>query len=150
MMISNKDRIISKMRILQFLLAMNCCLALAGSVLKSFIPLELRWTLVGVFFVVSLIILKKITNLKVFQFENSGFIFSIKYYHPSKKGIVFPLVEYPVNKLRSLKMERSMFADIIVIEVDLKEKEMPFKIKIKVSDISDSDYRKMVNSFSQK
>ncbi len=150
MVLTNKDKVISKMRVWQFLLVFNCCLAVCGFVLQSLIPVELRWPLLGMFLVISILIIKKITSLKVFQFENSGFIFSIKYYHPSKKGIVFPLVEYPVHKLRSFKIERSVFADIIVIDVDLKEKEMPFRIKIRVSDINDRDYRKMVNSFSQK
>jgi hypothetical protein len=150
MVLTNKDKVISKMRILQLLLGFICCLTIGGYILRSFIPIEFRWPLLGVSLVISLLILRKLMNLKVFHFENSGFIFSIKYYHPSKKKIVFPLIEYPVNKLRSLKIERSVFADVIVIDVDLKEKEMPFRIKIKVSDISDRDYRKMVNSFSQK
>ncbi|WP_230036068.1 hypothetical protein [Chryseobacterium sp. Bi04] len=138
------------MKILQFLFAFNCGLVLVGYTLKSFILVSLRWPWAILFFVISILILRKIVNLRIFQFENSGLVFSIKSYHPLKKGIVSPLVEYPVDYLRSLKIERSVFVDVIVIDIDLKEKETPFRIKIKVSDISDNDYRRMVNSFLQK
>ncbi|KFF03087.1 hypothetical protein [Chryseobacterium luteum] len=132
------------MRIFQILIALIFCIIAAGFVFKSAIPYDLRWPLLGILIGISVLILKKMAGLKIFYFENSGFVFTIKYYHPAKKGIIFPLIEYPVDTVRTFKIERSFFTNTIIIDVSSKEKSR--QIRIKVADINDGDYYKMANS----
>lgn len=148
MIVTNRDKVITQMKIFQGLLILSCNLAVAAYILTPNIYEYLRWPGITFFIVIGLVCIVKITRLKVFHFENSGVIFTIKYYHPSKKGLIFPAVEYPVDKMRTLKIERSLFSDFIIMDVYLKEKEKLFRIKMRVNGISDSNYRKIANSFS--
>ncbi len=94
-----------------------------------------------------IILVNQIINLRVFYFENTGAVFSIKYYHPLKKGIIKPIVEYPNYLLRAFKIEQSFFADIMIIEILTKQKVNIKIIKIKVSNMSKKDQTKIINSF---
>lgn len=136
------------MRILILLLVIDILLVIAGFILKSFIEKSIEWVLLSASVLLFLWILSSIIRLRVFHFENTGAVFSIKYYHPIKKGIVFPFVDYPVNRLRTFKIEESLMAKKILIEVNSQQKEDPIRIKVKASNISDKDYHRMIKSFT--
>jgi len=108
---------------------------------------ELRWLLLGFFIIVAIVNAIKIARLKVFHFENDGVVFMIKYYHPAKKGVIFPLIKYPVSDIRTLKIERTLYSNVIILDVNLEKKGRPLHIKMKVSDISYRAYRNIINSF---
>lgn len=136
------------MRILMILLVIDVFLVIAGFILESFIQENIEWPLLAISAVFFLLILNSIIRLRVFHFENTGAVFSIKYYHPIKKGIIFPQVDYPVTRLKALKLERSLLAKNVVIEVSTQQKENPLRIKVKASNISDKDYHRMMKSFT--
>ncbi|MBK1897333.1 hypothetical protein [Chryseobacterium paridis] len=135
------------MRILMALLVIDVLLVIAGCILKSYIHENIEWPLLSISIIIFLLILNNIIRLRVFHFENTGAVFSIKSYHPIKTGVVRPHIDYPVNRLRALKMKRSMMAKIVIIEVNSQQKETPLRIKVKASSISDKDYVRMINSF---
>ncbi|MBT2621936.1 hypothetical protein [Chryseobacterium sp. ISL-6] len=130
------------------ILIFNVFLAVTGYVLKSLINEELRWPLVFLSFLLTLFIIYRLMKLRVFYFENNGVIFSIKYHHPLKKSIIYPVVEYPVNRLRTFKRVQLLFSDMFIIEVGSNEKDSPKRIKIKVSGLSSRDYLDIINSLS--
>lgn len=147
MIVSNKDKIIRKMNIFLGILILDIFLIITGFILKFFIDENFRWPLFFFSLALGVIIIIRLINLRIFQFENSGAIFSIKRYHPLKKGIVFPMVEYPVNMLRTLKRDRFLFSDFIIIEVHSKKKDKLIRFNIKVSSFGEREYRRMKNSF---
>ncbi|MEY8760016.1 hypothetical protein [Chryseobacterium tongliaoense] len=147
MTVSNKDKIIRKMNIFLGILILDIFLTVAGFILKSFIDESFRWPLFFFSLALGLFIIIQLINLRIFHFENSGAIFSIKRYHPLKSNVAFPVVEYPVNMLRTLKKERFLFSDFIIIEVHSKKKNKLIRFSIKVSSFSERDYRRMRNSF---
>lgn len=147
MVVTNKNKIVLRMRILIALLIIDVSLVVAGYILKSFIEEDIEWLLLSVSVILFSLILTSIMRLRVFHFENTGAVFSIKYYHPIKRGIVFPCIDYPVNRLRAFKMKRSLLAKIVIIEVNSQQKENPLRIKVKASNISDKDYHRMIKSF---
>ena len=148
MIITNKSKVVLKMRILITLLIVDIFLIVTGFILESFINENIEWPLLGLSIVFFLLILTNIMRLRVFHFENTGAVFSIKYYHPIKKGIIFPHVDYPVTRLRAFKIEKSLLAKMVVIEVNTQQKEYPLRIKVKASNISDKDYLRMMKSFT--
>lgn len=148
MIITNKRKIVLKMRILLMLFILNVFLMITGYVLRSFIPEDLRWPVLGVSAIFLILIVSRIVRLRVFHFENTGAVFSIKSYHPVKRGIIFPSVDYPVNRLRAFKIEKSLMAKNIVVEVNTQQKENPLRVKLNASSITDKDYMRMINSFT--
>jgi len=148
MVVTNRKKVIFKMRILMALLIIDVFLAIGSYILKSFIEESILWTILSASLVVFVLTLTSIIRLRVFHFENTGAVFSIKYYHPLKKGVIFPSVDYPVNRLRAFKIEESLMAKKIVIEVNSQQKESPVRIKVKASNISDKDYHRMIKSFA--
>ncbi|WP_157676784.1 hypothetical protein [Chryseobacterium sp. T16E-39] len=130
------------------LLIIDVFLVIAGYILESFIGEDIEWALLTVSTVLFGLILTNIIRLRVFHFENTGAVFSIKYYHPIKRGVIFPHIDYPVNRLRAFKIEESLMAKKIVIEVNSQQKETPLRIKVKASNISDKDYHRMIKSFT--
>ncbi|WP_261512751.1 hypothetical protein [Chryseobacterium paludis] len=148
MIVTNKQKIVFKMRLLLTLLILNIFLMIAGYVLRSLIHEDLQLPLLGASLVFLLLIISRIIRLRVFHFENTGAVFSIKSYHPVKRGIIFPSVDYPVNRLRAFKIEKSLMAKNIVVEVNTQQKENPLRVKLKASNITDKDYMRMINSFT--
>lgn len=148
MIITNKRKIVLKMRILLALLILNIFFIIAGYVLRSLIHEDIQLPLLGLGLVFLVLIISRIIRLRVFHFENTGAVFSIKSYHPVKRGIIFPSVDYPVNRLRAFKIEKSLMAKNIVVEVNTQQKENPLRVKLSASSITDKDYMRMINSFT--
>lgn len=53
----------------------------------------------------NLILFWKLLSVRYFDYEHSGEVISIKYYHPWKKGRVKPAIELPKNKLDSYDIQ---------------------------------------------
>lgn len=150
MIITNKNKVNLEMNILLIFLVLIICFLSAGFILKSIIIDDIRITLLWSSCIMIFWIVVKIINLKVFYFENSGLVFCIKYYHPLKKGIILPLIEYPVSRLRKFNIDRSLFLNTLIIDIETKCKEAPLQVKIKISYINDIEYKKMLTSFMHK
>gem|GEM_PF-3878095 len=48
-------------------------------------------------------------NLRCFEIENSGMVFTIKLFHPFKSGHIFSLSEFPVHTLEDFSLTYSLF-----------------------------------------
>lgn len=145
MIVTNIDTIVARMKTLFILLVLNCLFTCSGIILKSLIKTELRWPLFCLSILITFIILKAMFNIRVLQFENIGATFSIKSYHPLKKGIIFPVLEFPVASVQSLTRENSLMSDSILITV-MNHNNKKNRFKIKVTHLSDTDFKKIRGS----
>lgn len=146
MLVTNKHRVVRKIYFLLIILALIFCSTVIGFALKSTINYNLRPLLI-LMIIVTVAIFNSIKNLRVFQFENIGSTFSIKYYHPFKGGIISPYLEFPISNITRFKIEEYFFkSDLLKIDILIKEKKKIIKIKLKISHLNNCDYRKMENS----
>lgn len=147
MLVSNKHSVVKKTYFLLIILALIFCSIVIGFALKSTINYNLRVPLLILMIILTVAIFNSIKNLRVFQFENIGSTFSIKYYHPFKGGIISPYIEFPISNITRFKIEEYFFkSDVLKIDILIKEKKKTIKIKLKISHLNNSDYRKMENS----
>jgi len=147
MLITNKKSIVRKMNFLLVMLAFIFCATVVGIVLKSLIKYNLRVPFIIVIVILTIIIFNSLRNLRIFQFENIGSTFSIKYCHPFKRGIISPYVEFPITNITRLKIEENFLkSDLLKIDIIVKEKSRIIKIKLKITNLKSSDYRKIENS----
>ncbi|MCA6067787.1 hypothetical protein JI747_011400 [Chryseobacterium sp. RG1] len=110
--------------------------------MKSTIIGGLRWPLLFFSSVISFLFLQGILNLKILQLENTGAIFSVKRYHPLKKGVVFPVAEFPVYSVRLLERQKSILEDNIIITV-ITDNNVKKQLKIPVRCLHDDDFKKI-------
>ncbi|MEG1665420.1 MAG: hypothetical protein RR305_00535 [Chryseobacterium sp.] len=97
-----------------------------------------------------ILIFKSIRSLKVFQFENTGSTFTIKYYHPLNKRIIFPYIELPISSIERFKVEKKILKpDLLKINILIKEKNKIVRFRLKVSGLNDESYSKMENSLQK-
>lgn len=147
--ICNKIKIIKKLKLLSLLLLLIFCTFSAVYLVKSNIDSMLLLILLGACILVSALIIIKMIKIRVFHFENTGEVFSIRYYHPLKKGLIFPVMEYPVNKLQTLKIESGLTSEILIVEILSRKTGKVVKAKLNVSDVERKDIWHLMNSFSK-
>ncbi|MDF2506090.1 hypothetical protein [Clostridium sp.] len=147
MLVTNKKSVVRKMNLLLTILALIFCATVVGFVLKSLIKYNFRVPFLILMIILIMVIFNSIKNLRIFQFENIGSTFSIKYYHPFKGGIIFPYLEFPISNIKRFKIEENFLkSDLLKIDILVKENNRIIKIKLKISNLKNNDYRKMENS----
>ncbi len=120
---------------------------LIGFVLKDLIKYYLRWPLLLVMMSLIIIIFNWIRGLRVFQFENIGSTFTIKYYHPLNRGIIFPYVEFPVKNVTRFKIEKRILKpDLMKFDILVNEKNKIVRFKLRVLSLNTIAYTKIENS----
>ncbi len=146
MIITNKNTIIFKMKKLITFLILTCLLTGCGFMMKTVIKTELRWPLLCLSLVVTIFLLKQIWHLRVIQFENTGAVFSVKSYHPLQKGIIFPVLEFPITAVKAVEREKSILSDNVIVTINSKNNKKN-RFKIAVTHISNQEFSKIKNSF---
>ncbi|SUX48709.1 hypothetical protein [Chryseobacterium indoltheticum] len=150
MIVTNKKRVVRKMNFLVVILGLIFCVTVIGFVLKSLIIYNLRVPLLILIGILIIIIFNSLKNLRIFQFENVGSTFSIKHYHPLKRGIISPYVEFPITNITRFKIEEKFLkSDLLKIDILVKKNSSIIKIKLKISNLKSNDYRKMENSINR-
>lgn len=123
---------------------------LIGFVLKDLIKYYLRWPLLLVTMSLIIIIFNWIRGLRVFQFENIGSTFTIKYYHPLNRGIIFPYVEFPIKNVTKFKIEKRILnPDLMKFDILVNEKNKIVRFKLRVLGLNTIAYTKIENSLKK-
>lgn len=149
MVLSNKKNVTRKMNFLFLLIFIIFCTTVVGIIIKSLIKYSYRLPLFILMIILTVIIFKWIKSLRVFEFENIGSTFTIKYYHPLKRGIIFPYLEFPIENVTHFQMEEKRIkSNVLKINILLKEKDKILRFKLKVSNLSKNSYKKMKKSFT--
>lgn len=145
--VNNKNKIVGTKNFLFVFLILILSTAIIGFILKHLIIHYLRWPFFMTMILLIILIFYQIRSLKVFQFENTGSIFTIKYYHPLNKRVIFPYVEFPISSISRFKIEKKLLRqDILKIDILLREKRKVVGFKFKVSGLTDESYAKIQNS----
>lgn len=145
--VNNKKRIIFQMNLLFAFILLLVCATLVGFVLKNLINSYLRWPLLIAIMSFIIVLFNWIRKLRVFQFENIESTFTIKYYHPLKKGIIFPYVEFPIKNVTRFKIEKRILKpDLIKFDIFINEKNKTVRFKLRVTCLKQSSYAKIENS----
>lgn len=148
--VNNKKKIVRKMNFLFTFFILIFSTIVLGFILSHLITNYLRWPLFVMMILLIILIFKSIRNLKVFQFENTGSTFTIKYYHPLNKKIIFPHIELPISSIERFKIEKRILKpDLLKINILIKEKNKIVGFRLKVSGLSDTCYSKIENSLQQ-
>lgn len=145
MVVTNKMKMVRKMNFLFTILILLFCITAVGFVFKSLIKYNLRWPLLILMLILKTSIFTWIKNLKVFQFENIGSTFTIKYYHPLKTGIIFPYIEFPIKNINRYTIEKRLLEPNL-LKMYIMVKEKPIHFNLKVSHLSNHSYEKIENS----
>lgn len=148
--VNNKKKIVRKMNFLFILLILVFSKIILSFILNHLITYYLRWPLFLMMILFIILIFKSIRSLKVFQFENTGSTFTIKYYHPLNKRIIFPYIELPISSIERFKVEKKILKpDLLKINILIKEKNKIVRFRLKVSGLNDESYSKMENSLQK-
>lgn len=148
--VNNKNKIVGTKNFLFVFLILIVGIAITGFILKNLIIHYLRWPFFIVMVLLIILIFYQIRRLKIFQFENTGSTFTIKYYHPLNKRMIFPYVEFPISSITGFKIEKKLIGqDVLRIEILLREKRRVVCFKFKVSGLSDESYAKIQNSLQE-
>ena len=151
MLVTNKKNVVRKMNFLLLILALIFFSTVVGFVLKSVIKYNLRLPLLVLGIILIITILNWIRNLRIFQFEIIGSTVSIKYYHPFKRGVIFPYLEFPITDMIRFRIEKTnLKSDLLKIDLLIEEKTRIVKIKLKISNLGHNAYQEMENSLRPK
>lgn len=92
----------------------------------------------SLFTILLLFLIIKTVSLKCFNYEHSGEVISIWYYHPIRRGRVLPSLEVPQNKVTSFNISEKTYATQLFLTIHGNKtfrftlKGMPYK---KIEDI---------------
>jgi len=105
------------------------------------------WFLLIVGLILTGMIFKWIKSLRVFHFENIGSTFSIKYYHPLNRGIIFLYLEFPISNITRFKIKQRFWkTDLIKIDILITERNKIVRFRLKVSNLDDDSFHKIEHS----
>lgn len=148
--VNNKKKVNIIMNFLFAFILLIFFAILIGFVLKDLIKYYLRWPLLLVTMSLIIIIFNWIRGLRVFQFENIGSTFTIKYYHPLNRGIIFPYVEFPVKNVTKFKIEKRILnPDLMKFDILVNEKNKIVRFKLRVLGLNTIAYTKIENSLKK-
>lgn len=77
----------------------------------------------------------RLFHLKYFQYENSGEVISIRYYHPFMKKSR-PNVEFPKNMVHNIILKNERFAKKIIFELKKNGKDKTVRVRFCVQGLS--------------
>lgn len=142
--VNNKKKVKILMNFLFAFILLIFFAILIGFVLKDLIKYYLRWPLLLAMMSLIIIIFNWIRGLRVFQFENIGSTFTIKYYHPLNRGIIFPYVEFPVKNVTRFKIEKRILKpDLMKFDILVNEKNKIVRFKLRVLSLNTIAYTKI-------
>ena len=148
--VNNKKKVKILMNFLFAFILLIFFAILIGFVLKDLIKYYLRWPLLLVMMSLIIIIFNWIRGLRVFQFENIGSTFTIKYYHPLNRGIIFPYVEFPIKNVTRFKIEKRILKpDLMKFDILVNEKNKIVRFKLRVLCLNTIAYTKIENSLKK-
>ncbi|QQQ29092.1 hypothetical protein JJL46_03525 [Chryseobacterium indoltheticum] len=148
--VNNKKKVNILMNFLFAFILLIFFAILIGFVLKDLIKYYLRWPLLLVTMSLIIIIFNWIRGLRVFQFENIGSTFTIKYYHPLNRGIIFPYVEFPIKNVTKFKIEKRILnPDLMKFDILVNEKNKIVRFKLRVLGLNTIAYTKIENSLKK-
>jgi len=145
--VNNKKKATRLMNFLFASILLIFCTILIGFVFKDLIKYYLRWPVLLAMISFIIIMFNWIRELRVFQFENIGSTFTIKYYHPLNKGIIFPYVEFPIKNVTRFKIEkRNLQPDLMKFDILVNEKNKIVRFRLRVVGLNTNAYFKIENS----
>lgn len=148
--VNNKKKVIRLMSFLFAFILLIFCTILIGFVLKDLIKYYLRWPLLLAMMSLIIVIFNWIRGLKVFQFENIGSTFTIKYYHPLNRGIIFPYVEFPIKNVTRFKIEKKILKpDLMKFDILVNEKNKIVLFKFSVLSLNTIAYIEIEKSLKK-
>ena len=77
----------------------------------------------------------RLFHLKYFQYENSGEVISIRYYHPFMKKSR-PNVEFPKNMVHNIILKNERFAKKIIFELKKSGKDKTVRVRFCIQGLS--------------
>lgn len=86
-------------------------------IIKKILDLD-YWFLFGFLCLIFILAVWQFITLKVFSVEVSEHIISIKYNHPLGRKPNLPVLEVPLQKVISYKIEKGMINDFFMINID--------------------------------
>lgn len=100
-----------------------------------------------IFSLLLIVILTLIYRLQYKEFENSGFVITIKKRHPLLgKGFVFPMLEFPVDLLKEFEMkEHSIYFKIATADI---QSDKIHKFKIALNGFTDNQCNEILRSLT--
>lgn len=148
--VNNKKKVVRLMNFLFAFIILIFCTIFVGVVLKDLIKYYLRWPLLIVMLSSIIVIFNWIRGLRVFQFENIGSTFTIKYYHPLNRGVIFPYVEFPIRNVTRFKIEKRILKpDLMKFDILVNEKNRIVRFKLRVSGLTTNACKNIENSFNK-
>lgn len=148
--VNNKKKVIRLMNFLFAFILLIFCTILIGFVLKDWIKYYLRWPLLLAMMSLIIIISNWIRGLRIFQFENIGSTFTIKYYHPLNRGIIFPYLEFPIKNVTRFKLEKRLLKpDLMKFDILVSEKNKIVRFKLRVLSLNTMAYTKIESSLKK-
>jgi len=145
--VNNKKKVTRLMNFLFASILLIFCTILIGFVFKDLIKYYLRWPVLLAMISFIIIMFNWIRELRVFQFENIGSTFTIKYYHPLNKGIIFPYVEFPIKNVTRFKIEKRILKpDLMKFDILVNEKNKIVRFRLRVVGLNTNAYFKIENS----
>lgn len=145
--VNNKKKATRLMNFLFASILLIFCTILIGFVFKDLIKYYLRWPVLLAMISFIIIMFNWIRELRVFQFENIGSTFTIKYYHPLNKGIIFPYVEFPIKNVTRFKIEKRILKpDLMKFDILVNEKNKIVRFRLRVVGLNTNAYFKIENS----
>ncbi|AZB29768.1 hypothetical protein EB354_11180 [Chryseobacterium balustinum] len=145
--VNNKKKATRLMNFLFASILLIFCTILIGFVFKDLIKYYLRWPVLLAMISFIIIMFNWIRELRVFQFENIGSTFTIKYYHPLNKGIIFPYVEFPIKNVTRFKIEKRILKpDLMKFDILVNEKNKIVRFRLRVVGLNRNAYFKIENS----
>ncbi|SUX46016.1 Uncharacterised protein [Chryseobacterium indoltheticum] len=145
--VNNKKKVTRLMNFLFASILLIFCTILIGFVFKDLIKYYLRWPVLLAIISFIIIMFNWIRELRVFQFENIGSTFTIKYYHPLNKGIIFPYVEFPIKNVTRFKIEKRILKpDLMKFDILVNEKNKIVRFRLRVVGLNTNAYFKIENS----
>lgn len=148
--VNNKKKVIGLMNFLFALILLIFCTIVVGFVFKILIKYYVRWPLLFAMMSLIIVILNWIRGLRIFQFENIGSTFTIKYYHPLNKGVIFPYLEFPIKNVTSFKIEKRILKpDLMKFEILVTKKNKIVRFKLRVLGLNKSAYTKIESSLKK-
>lgn len=145
--VNNKKKATRLMNFLFASILLIFCTILIGFVFKDLIKYYLRWPVLLAMISFIIIMFNWIRELRVFQFENIGSTFTIKYYHPLNKGIIFPYVEFPIKNVTRFKIEKRILKpDLMKFDILVNEKNKIVRFRLRAVGLNTNAYFKIENS----
>ena len=94
-----------------------------------------------------ILVVWRMMKLKVFSIKISEHVISIKYSHPLGKRTDIPVLEVPLEKVNSYKIERGIVSNFLILNIDTNRGNKSFYYQLGIlKEKENSRFRNILNS----